>query len=133
MQMARASVSIGVLSAAAAFFWASGGLAQQSDSALKNVMKIFGFATDVAPPADFVLQTRPKGALDYIPVFQPPPEPAKPALNGKELNAAKGDLEAVQKRDDATRQAFPPAVKAMAEEKAAEAKKAKANAPAASQ
>jgi len=129
--MTRASVLIGVVSAAAGFFWASAGLAQQSDSALKNVMKMMGFATDVAPPADFVLQARPKGDLDFIPVFQPPPEPAKPALNDKELKAIKGDLEAVQKRDDATRQTFPPAVKAMAEEKAAEAKKAKSNASAA--
>ena len=131
--MARASVLIGSLSAAAAFFWISAGFAQQSDSALKNVMKMLGFATDVAPPADFVLQSRPKGDLDYVPVFQPPPEPAKPALKEKDLKAVKGDLEAVQKRDDATRQAFPPTAKAMAEEKTAEAKKAKANAPAASQ
>ena len=56
---------------------------------------MLGFATDVAPPADFVLQSRPKGDLDYIPVFQPPPEPAKPALNDKELKAVKGDLDSV--------------------------------------
>ena len=86
-------------------------------------MKMMGFATDVAPPADFVLQSRPKGDLDFIPVFQPPPEPAKPALSDKELKAMKGELNSVQKRDDAVRQAFPPAVKAAAEEAAA--KKAK--------
>ena len=65
----------------------------------------------------------PKGDLDFIPVFQPPPEPAKPALSDKELKAMKGELDSVQKRDDAVRQAFPPAVKAAAEEAAA--KKAK--------
>ena len=86
-------------------------------------MKLMGFATDVAPPADFVLQSRPKGDLDYIPVFQPPPEPAKPALSDKELKAMQGELDSVQKRDDAVRQAYPPAVKAAAEEAAA--KKAK--------
>ena len=37
----------------------------------------------------------------------------------------KGDLDSVQKRDDATRQAFPPAVKAAAEEAAAKKAKTK--------
>ena len=77
-------------------------------------MKIMGFATDVAPPADFVLQSRPKGDLDYIPVFQPPPEPAKPALERQGADRrSKGDLDSVEKRDDALRQAFPPAAKAV--------------------
>ena len=129
--MANASAKAGIVVAAVACVGSSASLAQQADSPLKSVMKMLGFATDVAPPADFVLKSRPKGGLDFIPVFQPPPEPAKPALNDKELKAMKGDLEGVQKRDDATRQTFPPAVKAMAEEKAAEAKKAKANASAA--
>ena len=123
MAGASASARVGIIAAAAACLWSSASLAQQADSPLKSVMKIMGFATDVAPPADFVLQSRPKGDLDFIPVFQPPPEPAKPALNDKELKAVKGDLDSVQKRDDAIRQAFPPAVKAAAEEAAA--KKAK--------
>ena len=76
-------------------FGLSASLAQQSDSPLKSAMKILGFATDVAPPADFVLQSRPKGDLDFIPIFQPPPEPARPALNDKELKAVKGDLDSV--------------------------------------
>ena len=54
--------------------------AQQQDSILKQAFKVFGFATDVGPPADFVDKTRPSGDLDYIPVFQPPPEPTRPAL-----------------------------------------------------
>ncbi len=112
--MASASARIGIVAAAAACLWSSASFGQQADSPLKSAMKMLGFATDVAPPADFVLQSRPTGDLDYIPIFQPPPEPAKPALNDKELKAVKGDLDSVQKRDDAIRQAFPPAVKAAA-------------------
>ena len=95
--MARASVRIGI-AAVAACLWSSASLAQQAESPLRSVMKIMGFATDVAPPADFVLQSRPKGDLDFIPVFQPPPEPPKPALNDKDLKAVKGDLDSVEKR-----------------------------------
>ncbi len=105
----------------------SAGLAQQGDSLLKSAMKMMGFATDLGPPADFVLQSRPKGDLDFIPVFQSPPEPAKPKLSDKELQAIKGDLDSIEKRDDATRQAFPPAVKAMAEEAAAKKAKTKSD------
>ncbi len=127
--MAKASLSagtsVGLAVAIGACLWSSVSLAQQSDSPLKSAMKILGFATDVAPPADFVLQSRPKGDLDFIPVFQPPPEPAKPALNGKELNTVKGDLDSLEKRDDAIRQAFPPAAKAAAEEAAAKKAKTK--------
>ena len=125
MAGASASARVGIVVAAAACLWCSASLAQQADNLLKSGMKMLGFATDVAPPADFVLQSRPKGDLDYIPIFQPPPEPAKPALNDKELKAVKGDLDSVQKRDDAIRQAFPPAVKAAAEEAAAKKAKSK--------
>ena len=34
--------------------------AQQQDSILKQAFKVFGFATDAAPPADFVTKTRPR-------------------------------------------------------------------------
>lgn len=125
--MARASARFGI--AAVVCLWCSTSIAQQSDSLLKSGMKMLGFATDVAPPADFVLQSRPKGDLDYIPIFQPPPEPAKPALNDKELKAVRGDLDSTQKRDDAVRQAFPPAVKAAAEEAAAKKAKSKPATP----
>ena len=127
--MAGASTRIGIVAATAACLWSSASFAQQGDSPLKSAMKMLGFATDVAPPADFVLQSRPRGDLDYIPIFQPPPEPAKPALNDKELKGVKGDLDSVQKRDDAIRQAFPAAVKAAAEEAAAKKMKAKPAAP----
>jgi hypothetical protein len=118
-----ASAKAGIVVVAVACAWSSASLAQQTDSPLKSVMKILGFATDVAPPADFVVKSRPSGDLNYIPVFRPPPEPANPALNGKELSAVKGDLDSIEKRDDALRQAYPPAAKAAAEEAAA--KKAK--------
>jgi len=126
-RMARART--GIVVAAAACLWSAATLAQQNDSLLKSGMKILGFATDVAPPADFVLQSRPKGDLNFIPIFQPPPEPAKPAMNDKELKAVKGDLDSVQKRDDALREAFPPAAKAMADEAAAKKAKTKPATP----
>jgi hypothetical protein len=128
--MAAARRMVRILACAAVCVWASGGSAQQGDGPLKSAAKITGFATDVAPPADFVLQSRPKGDLDYIPVFQPPPEPARPVLNDKDLKAVKGDLESVQKQADSIRQAFPPSAKAVAEEQAAAQKKAQAKAAA---
>jgi hypothetical protein len=106
--------------------------AQQQDSILKQAFKVFGFATDVPPPADFVSKTRPSSDLDYIPVFQPPPEPARPAMKSDQLKAVKGDLDALEKQHDTIRQAFPPAAKAMAEQQAAQ-KKPNANGPSAPQ
>ena len=109
----------GLLALTAVFACGSGAVAQeQQDSILKQAFKLFGFATDVAPPADFVGKTRPKGDLDYIPVFKPPPEPSRPALKAPDLKSMKSDLDGVEKRDDAIRRAFPPAAKALAEERA---------------
>ena len=122
----------GLLALAALFGSQSDVYAQQQDSVLKQAFKVFGFATDVGPPADFVNKTRPPSDLDYIPVFQPPPEPARPTLKDDELKAVKGDLDAVGKRHDTLRQGFAPAAKAMAEQQAAQ-KKPKSNAPSAQQ
>jgi hypothetical protein len=97
-------------------------LAQDSDSLLKRGAKLLGFATDVAPPADFVQKSRPAGNLDFIPAFQPPPEPARPALKNADLKTLQGDLETVQKQADALRRAYPPAAKAIAEQEAAKKK-----------
>jgi hypothetical protein len=124
----RRIASAGLLALAALFASGSHVYAQQQDSILKQGFKLFGFATDVAPPADFVKKTRPGADPDYIPVFQPPPEPARPALKGDELKAVKGDLDGVQKQHDTLRQGFAPAAKAMAEQQAAQ-KKPKPNAP----
>lgn len=110
---------------AAACLLASAASAQQADSPVKTVMKFLGFATDVGQPADFVVKSRPEKAPDYIPIFQPPPEPARKVLDTKSLDQMKGDLDSVEKRADAVRGAFPPAAKAVADEKAAQAKAAK--------
>jgi hypothetical protein len=104
---------------------ASAACAQQ-DNIVKQAFKIFGFATDIAPPADFVAKTRPTRDLDYIPVFQPPPEPPRAVLKTDQLKAVKSDLDGVEKQHDALREAFPPAAKALAEEKAAQKPKSNA-------
>ena len=122
----------GLLALAALFASGSDVYAQQQDSIVKQAFKVFGFATDVAPPADFVNKTRPPSDLDYIPVFQPPPEPARPTLKNDELKAVKSDLDGVQKRHDTLREGFAPAAKAMAEQQAAQ-KKPKPPAPSAQQ
>ncbi len=117
----------GFLAVASLFALAPEVHAQQQDSILKQAAKIFGFATDVGPPADFVDKTKPSGDLDYIPVFQPPPEPSRPVLKKDQLKTMKGDLDGIEKRHDALREDFPPAAKALAEEQAAQ-KKQKPNA-----
>ncbi len=122
----------GLLALAGLFASGSDVYAQQQDSILKQAFKVFGFATDTGPPADFVTKTRPANDLDYIPVFQPPPEPSRPALKNTELKAVKSDLDSVGKQHDTLRQGFPPAAKAMAEDQAAQ-KKPKSTAPSAQQ
>jgi hypothetical protein len=109
---------------------ASSAAAQQADNPVKSAMKMLGFATDAPEPQDFVLQSRPQKEQDYIPVFQPPPEPARQVLKDKELGALKGDLDSVEKRAEAIRQTFPPAAKAVAEQKAQAEKAKKTPAPA---
>jgi hypothetical protein len=125
-------IALAGLLALAALFASGSDVCAQQDSILKQAFKVFGFATDVGPPIDFVNKTRPGADPDYIPVFQPPPEPARPALKSDELKAVKGDLDGVQKRHDTLRQGFAPAAKAMAEQQAAQ-KKPKSNAPSAPQ
>jgi hypothetical protein len=105
-----------------------GNILQQGDHILKQGAKLLGFATDVDPPADFVQKSRPDHDLDFIPVFQPPPEPERPALEGVNLKAVKSQLDELQKKHDALRAAYPPAAKALAEEAAAK-KKPQTNAP----
>jgi hypothetical protein len=123
--MTRATI---LILASALFALSLAASAQQTDSPLKSAMKILDFATDVGPPADFVLQSRPPKDPDYIPIFQPPPEPAKPAMNDKELTSVKGDLDSVEKNHDSLRKGFPPSAKALADQQAA-GKKPKPPAP----
>ena len=122
-----------LLTCACLFAGAAAANAQQADGPLKGVAKLLGFATDVNPPADFVTQSRPAQAGDYIPIFQPPPEPKRPVLNDKQFKAMKGDLDSVEKQADGLRAGFPPAAKAVAEAKAEEQKKAAARAAAKAQ
>ena len=122
----------GLVALAALVASAQAGKAQEQDNVFKQGAKLLGFATDVAPPADFVVKSRPASDPDFIPVFQPPPEPALPALKDIDLKAVKSDLDALQKKHDALRQAYPPAAKALADEEAAK-KKPKTNAPDAQQ
>ena len=124
--------AVGLLALGALAASGSASFAQQSDSLLKQGAKLLGFATDVGPPADFVVSSRPAGDVDFIPVFQPPPEPARPALKANDLKSLKGDLEAVGKQADALRRAYPPAAKALAEQEAAK-KKQQSTAPNAQQ
>ena len=122
----------GLVALAALAASAQAGKAQEQDNVFKQGAKLLGFATDVAPPADFVVKSRPPRDPDFIPVFQPPPEPARPALKDIDLKAVKSDLDALQKKHDTLRQAYPPAAKALADEEAAK-KKPKTNAPDAQQ
>jgi hypothetical protein len=124
--------SAGLIALAALVASAQAGRTQEQDNIFKQGAKLLGFATDVAPPQDFVVKSRPAVDPDYIPVFQSPPEPERKALNDEELKAVKGDLDALQKRHDTLRQAHPPAAKALADADAAK-KKPKTNAPAAPQ
>jgi hypothetical protein len=123
--MTRSSARFGIAVAFALCLGSSAGLAQEHDSALKSVMKMLGFATDLGPPADFVIQSRPKGESDYVPVFRPPPEPARPVLNDKQLQAVKTDLDAVEKRDDVMRRSSPAAKNEAAKGAPAQKRKAK--------
>ena len=93
-------------------------VAQKADGVLKGGLKLLGFATDPPEAQDFVVKSRPEKEPDYIPIFQPPPEPATPVLKDTELKALRGDLDSVEKQADAVRSAFPPAAKAVADQKA---------------
>lgn len=115
--------------AAAAVVCLSASCATADDNPIRGVAKLLGFATDAGAGADFVEKTRPAKEPDFIPVFRPPPEPARPILNPQQLNTLKGDLDSTEKSHDALRAGFPPAAKAMAEE-AAKAKSAAKTAPA---
>jgi hypothetical protein len=95
----------------------------ESDSPFHSLAKGFGFATDVDPPPDFVQKSRPAEPSAEIPIFTPPDEPPGKVKSAREVEGIDSDLEAIGKRHDALRAAYPPAAKAVAQ-RAAE-KKAK--------
>jgi len=97
--------------------------ARADDGIVKSVLKQVGFATDVAPPADFVTQARPAVEEDYVPIFRPPFERAHKTKTPSELKAMESEFDATIKRHDALRAGFAPAVKAVAAAKAAKAGK----------
>jgi hypothetical protein len=98
-------------------------------SPLHSLAKGLGFATDVAPPPDFVQQSRPAAPQQEIPVFTPPREPPGKIKSAKEVEAIDSDLEAIGKRDDALRAAYPPSARAVAAAKKAKSKPKPALAP----
>ena len=110
-----------------------GSVLQQGQNVIKQGAKLLGFATDVAPPQDFVVKSRPVGRSRlYSRLPAAARARAGKALNDGELKAMKSDLDALQKRHDTLRLDSPPAAKALADADAAK-KKPKTNAPAAPQ
>ncbi len=85
-----------------------------SPSPLHSLAKTLGVATDVAPPPDFVQQSRPAEPAAEIPAFTPPDEPPGKPKSAKDIEAIGGDLESIGKRHDALLATFPPAAKAAA-------------------
>jgi hypothetical protein len=100
------------------------------DSFVRSVAKSAGFATDPAPPADFVVTSRPSEELAPIPVFKTPEEPPSKVKSKSELKAMDADLDSVAKKHDTLRAAFPPTAKAMAEQQAAQKPKPRKTKPA---
>ena len=88
--------------------------AAQPDSPFRSLMKGAGLATDVDPPPDFVVQSRPAQQPASIPAFTTPAEPPGKIKTAKEVEAMDSDLEAVAMRHDALRAAYPPSAKAVA-------------------
>jgi hypothetical protein len=99
--------------------------APAKDGIVKELLKKAGMATDPAPAQDFVVKARPSGDEDYISVGRKEPERKFKAKTAAELKAMEAEFAGVQTRHDALRSQFPPAVKAMAEQKAKEAQNAK--------
>ncbi len=95
----------------------------ESPSPLHSLATGLGFATVVAPPPDFVQQSRPAEPGAEIPIFTPPDEPPGKPKSAKEIEVIDGDLESIGKRHDALLATFPPSAKAVAA--AAAEKKAK--------
>ncbi len=105
------------------------GRANAQDSPLHALAKQAGAATDVDPPPDFVLKSRPAEPPAPIPVFTTPDEPPSKALTPLQLKAMDADLDSASKAHDALRAGFAPSAKAMAEAEAARRAKQKKKRP----
>jgi hypothetical protein len=114
-----------VLGALAIAFVASHACAQDQDSVLRSIAKKTGVATDVNPPADFVVKSRPAEPAGPMPVFGTPDEPNSKVMTPRQLRAMDADLDSAGKKHDVLRAGFGPSAKAVAEAKAEAAEKAK--------
>ena len=98
---------------------------EDQDSVWRAIAKKTGIATDVDPPADFVVKARPAEPEGPLPVFRTPDEPASKILTHSQLKAMDADLDNAIKKHDVLRAGFAPSAKAVAEAKALAAEKAK--------
>ncbi len=90
---------------------------------MRALAKATGYATDVDPPPDFVLKSRPTAPTAPVSVFGTPGEPPSKVMSKKDLKAMDADLESAGKKHDVLRSGFAPSARAVAEAQAA--KKAK--------
>jgi hypothetical protein len=86
--------------------------------------RAMGIATDPGAPADFVVKSRPAAEQDYIPVGRKETEHSIKPKTAVELKAMEAEFDQVKTHHDALRSTFAPAVKAVADAKAAQAAKA---------
>src|SRR5271170_5373306 len=103
--------------------------AQDQDSVFRSLAKQTGAATDVSPPPDFVVKSRPAEAPVPIPVFQTPDEPPSKVMTPAQLKAMDAELDSAGKKHDVLRAGFAPSAKAVAEAEAAKRAKQKKKQP----
>jgi len=120
----RRRVPLGVIAIVIAFA-TSQACAQDQESVVRSIAKQTGVATDVAPPADFVVKSRPAEPAGVVPVFGTPDEPSSKVLSPAQLKDMGAELDSAGKKHDVLRAGFGPSAKAVAEAKAAAAEKAK--------
>jgi hypothetical protein len=96
----------------------------QDEGFFRGLAKKAGIATDVGPPQDFVLQTRPSAPKDYVPIFRKTDEHKRKVLTPDQLKAMQAELNATGTSDAKIRDAFPPARKAYQDEQREKAAKA---------
>lgn len=99
------------------------------ESPVRAVAKAAGYATDVDPPPDFVLKSRPTTPAAPVSVFGTPDEPPSKVMSKKDLRAMDADLESAGKKHDVLRNGFAPSARAVAERDAAKKAKGKKNPP----
>jgi hypothetical protein len=99
------------------------------DSPFRAIAKATGYATDVDPPPDFVLKSRPAVPTPPVSVFGTPGEPPSKIMSKKDLRAMDADLESAGKKHDVLRSGFAPSARAVAEREAAKKAKGKKKPP----